>query len=324
MMKPSATPPLSLTRDEGLTQRERGRADRHRVRRGVYTDAAAWQKLRPWERYRLRVEAVGLTWDAPVFCLESAAVHLGLPVYGEPHDIHLLDPDGKSRRFGDVVVHSTKDELELVTSDGVTTTALTETALGLVRVLPPAFGLGVADRALRMLSSHGEAIDFAALAGERCDRRGLRRIEWVNARARVHAESVGESVSRAVIEWLGFDEPELQVVFAAEGPTDRVDFFWRRMQIIGESDGYGKYDATDAEAAKAHFVSEKIREDRLRRQVDGFARWDWGDAMRADRLDAKLRAAGLIPNRPRNATLLATLSANARSLAPTGRHPKPG
>ena len=116
-------PPLSLTRDEALTHRVRGRGDLHRVRRGVYVDAAAWKKLRPWERYRLRVEAVGLTWDAPVFCLESAAVHLGLPSYGEPRDIHLLDPGGKSRRFGDIVVHSTRDDLELVTRDGVTITS---------------------------------------------------------------------------------------------------------------------------------------------------------------------------------------------------------
>ncbi|MGZ8804602.1 MAG: hypothetical protein ACXWZG_04795, partial [Microbacterium sp.] len=188
---PGAVLPLHLSRDEGLTHRTRDRAAQHRVRRGVYTDAAAWQKLTPWERYRLRVAAVGMTWDAPIFCLESAAVLLGLPTYGESRDIHLLDPTGKSRRFGDIVVHSTRDELELVTRDGVTTTTLAETALGLVRVLPPAFGLGVADRALRMLSTDGRTMDFGARGRERSDRRGRRRIEWVAARTTARAESVG-------------------------------------------------------------------------------------------------------------------------------------
>lgn len=319
----SAVLPLHLTRNEGLTARARGRVELHRVRRGVYADAAGWQNLTPWERYRLRVEAVGTTWEAPVFCLESAAVHLGLPIYGEPREIHLLDPEGKSRRFGDIVVHSTKDELELITRGGVATTTVTETALGLMRVLPPAFALGVADRALRLLSAAGQTPDFAALSKERADRRGLRRIEWVSARATARAESVGESVSRAVIEWLGYEEPELQVVFEDEGETDRVDIFWRRMRIIGESDGYGKYDATNAEAAKAHFIAEKVREDRLRRQVNGFARWDWGDTMRAAPMDAKLRAAGLTPIHPQNAPLLATLSSNPRSLAPVRRRTKP-
>ncbi|UUT35080.1 hypothetical protein [Microbacterium elymi] len=95
-------------------------------------------------------------------------------------------------------------------------------------------------------------------------------------RATALAESAGESLSRAVTEWLGYEEPELQVGFAYEGARDRVDFYWRRLRRIGESDGYGKYDANDAAAMKAHFVVEKTREDRLRRHEGGFIRWEWG------------------------------------------------
>ncbi len=69
----------------------------------------------------------------------------------------------------------------------------------------------------------------------------------------------------AVIEWLGYELPEQQVEFRYEGARDRVDMYWRRLRMIGESDGYGKYDASDVAASKAHFVREKLREDRLRR-----------------------------------------------------------
>jgi hypothetical protein len=250
-----------------------------------------------------------------MFCLESAAVILGLPVFGEPRFIHLLEPGGKSRRCGDIVVHGSLDDLDLIERAGMTLTSLADTALELCRVLTPAFALATADTALRLLLPTGTTLDMSALGRQRANRRGRRQLDWVQARATAVSESVGETVSRAVIEWLGFDEPELQTTFAYEGVEDRSDFYWRRNRVIGESDGYGKYDASDAEASKAKFIAEKIREDRLRRHEDGFARWDWGDTMRAEPLGAKLRLAGLTPSRPRKDALLATLRSNPRSLS---------
>jgi hypothetical protein len=261
-----------------------------------------------------------MTWESPVLCLESAAALLALPLFGEPRDIHLLDPGGKSRRFGDVVVHATEDDLDFVTIGGVTTTSFIDTAVALTRVLPPAFALATADTALRLLARRGVTLDFVALGRERSSSRGRRQLEWVNARATAASESAGEAVSRAVIEWLGFDEPEPQVEFDYEGFHDRCDFYWRRKRTIGESDGYGKYDADDAEAAKAHFISEKVREDRLRRHEDAFARWDWADTMRATPLGDKLQRAGLTAQRPPQQALLATLTNNPRSLP---RRPTP-
>lgn len=305
----------SLRNDDGLT----------RIRRGVYANAAEWSTLKPWERYRVRVNAVLSTWDSPILCLESAAVYVGLPIFGEPRDIHLLDVGGKSRRYGDVVVHSRSDELDLVRTNewNVATTSLRETALALCRVQPPALALAVADAAARMLERRGHVLDLRGQAAERADRRGLRRVEWVHGRIDPKAESVGESVSRAVTEWLGFEAPESQVAFDYEGERDRADFFWRGRRVIGESDGYGKYDASDASIMKAHFVREKIREDRLRRHVGGFARWDWSDAMRATPLGDKLHNAGLEPVARRNLALLDTLRSNDRSFPPAPTAPRP-
>jgi len=249
-----------------------------------------------------------------VFCLESAAALLGLPLFGEPRFIHLLSVDGRSWREGDVIVHGTRDEREIVTSGGMSGTALRETAVDLVRVLPPAFAMAVADRTLRVLDQKGETLDFSEFGRAQSSRRGVRQLDWVEAHADPLAESAEESASRVVIRWLGYEDPELQVVFRYEGVEDRTDFYWRRQRRVGESDGYGKYDASDPAAMKAHFVREKKREDRLRRYEDGFLRWDWPDTMRWQPLDRKLAVGGLERVRPIQRAMLATLADNPRSL----------
>ncbi|MDT0183159.1 hypothetical protein Q9S36_23530 [Microbacterium sp. ARD31] len=329
-MSMSVLPPLLLSRDRPS---DVARLDRngalHRVRAGVYVQAAAWSALAPWQRYRVRVQAVTATWSDPVLCLESAAAEIGLPVFGEPREIHLLSSNGRSWREGDVVVHGTRDERSVLARDGIRMTSVADTAVDLCRVLPPAFALAVADAALRMPAGEDApagSLDVAALGRGRSDRRGRRQLDWVGRRATAAAESTGESVSRAVIEWLGFEEPELQREHRHEGALDRTDFFWARTRTIGESDGYGKYDAADADASKAHFIEEKKREDRLRRHEGGFARWDWADAMRAEPLGGKLNAAGLSPVHRRRSAFLATLAANPRSFAPRtrGSRARPG
>jgi len=285
-------------------------ASLRRLRAGVYAIAQEWEALEAWRRYALRVSAVARTWRNPVFCLESAAVLQGLPIFGEPKEIHLLTEHGRSWRQGDVVVHRYSDDREVV-GGRVRVTSVPDTTADLCRVLPPAFGLAVADAASRRT---GEVIRVADRGRAQADPRGVRRLDWVQERTDAAAESVGESVSRAVVEWLGYESPELQTVFDSEGFVDRVDFFWRAQRVIGESDGYGKYDLSNPEDVKRALIKEKIREDRLRRQVGGFARWDWGDAIRWRPLDEKLRAAGLEPVRPAHTAMLRTLSRNLRSI----------
>lgn len=316
-MNAPPTSALLVSREQPF---ELARLDRdrrlHRIRRGAYVRQEVWNGLPPWERYRLRVLAVARTWRSPVFCLESAAVLQGLPIFDEPMDVHLLSEDGRSWSDGDVIVHGYSDPKEVTDAAGIGVTAVADTAVDLARVLPPAFALAVADRAARILRARGEALDFSARGRTQANRRGVRQLDWVQARATAASESPGEAVSRAVIEWLGYETPVLQQEFFHEGETDRSDFYWRRLRIVGESDGYGKYDADDPHAMKAHFVREKKREDRLRRHEGGFARWDWADTMRFEPLDKKLRASGLMPVRPRQSLMLRTLAANPRSFAP--------
>jgi hypothetical protein len=238
-----------------------------------------------------------------------------LPIFGEPTHIHVLSSDGRSWTEGDVIVHGHTDGREVMDAAGQSVTSVADTAVDLARVLPPAFALAVVDAAARMLPAGGVALDVSARGRAQSNRRGVRQLDWVQARAADESESAGESVSRAVIEWLGYEEPELQREFSYEGVTDRSDFYWCRPRIIGESDGYGKYGADDPEAMKAHFIREKKREDRLRRHEGGFARWDWGDTMRFEPLDGKLRDAGLAPLYPRQPWLLGTLAHNPRSFA---------
>lgn len=287
----------------------------HRVRAGVYAVRSEWEALAPWERYSARVHAVAQTWSAPVFCLESAAALRCLPVFGEPREIHLLGAVGTTWREGDVVVHGLRGERVVDGDRGLLSTSIDDTATDLCRVLPPAFALAVADHVLRLPGA--TPTDFAAHGRAEANRRGLRRLDWVQERATSTAESVGESVSRAVIEWLGCAAPDLQVEFHHEGVDDRVDFHWRGARVIGESDGYGKYDAADPDAMKAHFIREKRREDRLRRHEGGFVRWDRSDTIRWRPLDEKLGSADVPRIRPRQDALLATLASNPRSFAPS-------
>ncbi|MDZ8161126.1 hypothetical protein [Microbacterium aquimaris] len=293
------------------TGRLRVRADQDfiRVRTGVYAERRLWHGLAPWDRYLARVHAVAARRPGTVFAFESAAALLGLPIFGEPADIHVYDPErSRSRRFGDVAVHTSEDP-RMIRSGVISVTSVADTTLDLLRVLTPAFALAVADAAIAPLRSDAaDRSHMRALAESRANPRRRDQVLWAVDRADPRSESPGESISRAVIEWSGFEAPELQRWFSSEGFDDRVDFFFPRARAIGESDGYGKYAASEAPEAVRAIVAEKRREDRLRRQCDGFARWDRADALAVTPLRRKLHAAGLRPERAEHAAMLATLA----------------
>ena len=120
-----------------------------------------------------------------------------------------------------------------------------------------------------------------------------------------------ESISRVVIDLLGYPEPELQTRFRVLGRRARVDFFWRDANIVGEADGNGKYFGHDTRTDTA-IRDERRREVALRRVVSGAARWEWGDVVNPARLDAILSAEGLRRIRPSDPQLSAALS-NSRT-----------
>lgn len=285
-----------------------------RIRPGVWVEAAAYDELPPWQKYAVRVHAFALRHPAAVLCLESAAVALGLPLFGQPRTIHAFDPDQRApRRFGDVQVHASATPRAVVSVGGVLATSLLDTVVDLARVLPPAQAVAVADAAISAGQGGTLSLDALRTHGQAQEnRRGRRRMAWVWANADALSESPGETASRIVMDWCGFERPELQVRFEYDGCRDRVDFFFRSLRAIGESDGWGKYQLMKPEQARRLLQEEKRREDRLRRHGHPFARWEAADAWGVTAMCAALNAAGVRQVRPSNAAMLATLRPSSR------------
>lgn len=289
-----------------------------RVRRGVYAAAKPWKALRPWQRYLARVHAYALLHPGAVFAQESAAVLVGLPVYGEPRWIHVLDPSAtRTAASGDVVVHAGVDDREIIEAGPFAFTDLLVTALDLARLLPPAFGLGVVDAVLRptFLGADGLPLLRERIREFRAPR-GRRRADWVLDHADPRAESPAESVSRAVVGWCGFAPPELQVEFRSGDVTDRVDLFWRDVRTIAEADGISKYVSDDPEEMRRRIRSEKRRENRLRPACAHFTRWGWAEANDHVELARILSAVRVPLVNHVNSAMLATLGPHPRSFPP--------
>ena len=282
----------------------------HRVRRGIYVNRVAFDKLPPWRKYAVRVHAFVRLHPDAVLCLESAAVLLGLPLSDEPRDIHVYDPDrSASRRFGDVCVHTSTDPREVIQVGGVFVTGMLDTTVDLARVLPPAFALAVVDAAIA--PAQGGTLTSELLqhhASAQQNQRGVAQLRWLWGHADPRSESTGESISRAVIEWCGFPTPVLQITFHYDGCTDRVDFLFEATKTIGESDGWVKYKMQkEPQRATELLKEEKRREDRLRRRGHPFARWELRDVLRVTPLGDALHAASVRRVRPSQAGMLATL-----------------
>lgn len=280
----------------------------HRVRRGVYAPRAAWEGLAEWDRYLVRVHALALARTDAVFSHESAAALWGLPLFGHPRQIHLFDGRRtRSLTYGDVTVHTSAAARSHVTKDGIRSATADDTVMDLARTLPPAMGLSVADAAAR-----AGLIDPPALlrrAETQRNRWGRHRMMWVLPRIDARAESVTESLSRAVIEWCGFPAPALQTEHRVEGRLYRSDLCWPEHRVIGEADGWAKYAPGSLDALR----DEKRREDALRRAGWRVARWDYAGALQVTPLRAALIAAGLPVTGRADTAQLATVGRNSRS-----------
>jgi hypothetical protein len=287
-----------------------------RVRKGVYTSRARWQELAEWDKYLLRVHAVALTRPAVAFSHESAAALWGLPLFGHPRDIHIFDPRReRSVRYGDISVHTSEDPRSFhVDDDEQRVTTVPDTTLDLMRCFPPSFALAVADAALRLFPAEVSTSLLRTRGHDQRNIRGRARLHWALDRADRRAESVGESVSRAVIEWWGFPAPELQRTHVVEGRTFRSDFSWEDVRVIGESDGWSKY-GTGAPDVRRAVRAEKGRENALRRTGWEVARWDYADVIAGTGLRDALIAAGLPQVRKPQPARLLTVARNPRSLA---------
>lgn len=238
-----------------------------------------------------------------------------------------------SRRAGVITIGRTH-EVPVVMLDGCAATSVEFTVLQLARHAPLIDALAAADAALRV-PRFGSAVPLTTKERLPAEHERLlpyprsRRADAVLRRATHLADSVFESGSRLLIEELGFEAPELQheLWLPELGKRAFLDFYWPGVDVGAEADGRGKYrgegsvgtrgkqsataagsstDAaeTAASVAAAVVISEKDRENAIRRQVRGFDRWDWAEFRRKQPVEARLQALG-VP-RVRRATILIT------------------
>ncbi|MCR2801283.1 hypothetical protein QNO21_08195 [Microbacterium sp. zg-Y818] len=299
--------PLLRTAEVPHPERAVARGELARVRPGVYVPAEAWRDLAPWGRYLARVHAVALGYPDAVFSHESAAALMGLPVFGDPMVVHVLqNPLGRSRLASGIRVHTHRGEREILEIGGLLVTGILDTAVDLARSRHGAIGLSVADAALRADPSL-EAAAMREGNEQRISKRGRAVARWALSRANRLAETALESVSRAVVEWLGFPEPALQVSFRTnDGGHDRSDMVWEPASVAGECDGGMKYDGRFGPAQ--HVIARQgARDARLRRHVRTVAHWGWHDVVPAAPLRDILIGAGLRPKAPEDTAALFSL-----------------
>ena len=320
-------PPLLLSRDRllhGLTPNELAKRVKTsalvRVRHGVYVDGAAWQNLKPWEQYRLRVQAAAETFEKPtVFARQSAASVWGVSFVGLHHPVQALTlkNDGGRSRAGVSRHFAAAAGLQVVTREGLLVTDRIRTVLDLAAFTPFAEAVVPIDHVLRpdrarRLPALTKA-ELEAGIGSNYSTAAGRRIRAVIDFADPASGSAGESWSRALIHLAGFEAPVLQqAIYDSAGLVGYADFHWKQAKVVGEFDGaekYAKAEYLKGQTASQAVVAEKNRENRIRATGMNVVRWDWADLMETGTLERKLAAAGV----PRRRTRSAIIDAQTRS-----------
>ncbi|GHD09938.1 hypothetical protein [Zhihengliuella salsuginis] len=310
--------------DGAAIRRAYHRGELLRLRRGCYVDADDWRRRSAWGRYDYFAEAVARSLPGHAFILRTAARIWGLPLKTVPPDVEV-----RAVRHGGIrrdeprrlrSPHAVAPPNERFPPRGF---GVRHQYLPLPRIHELQGGIAISEFVDTVAQCAGylpfdEAVIVldAALAGrarQRTDKAAvLARIPHVvesrkSNRARrvvgfadAAAESPGESLSRVVIDRLGFAAPVLQYeVRDADGFVARTDFGWPEADVVGEFDGEEKYGRIAAEAGRAGgsvLMAEKVREDRIRRTGAGVARWTWGDVLDPGRLERILTVAG-VPRR---------------------------
>ncbi|MEI2268573.1 hypothetical protein OHB93_04585 [Microbacterium sp. No. 7] len=310
---PVACPvPLLRARDVPHAARIAARGELVSVVRGVYAPTTEWRPLAPWDRYVARIHATILVHPGLVLSHESAAAIWGMPILGDPGVVHALsDPTRTSRLHAGLRMHTTTGARDIVDLGGFAAVSPSDCAVDLARARHVVVGLIAADAALR-LDPAASVESLVEQNEQRPSSRGRRIARWPLHRARAQAESTLESASRAIIELLGYEEPELQTEWSGPGATDRSDFWWPGSEIVGEADGDLKYDGRFGDPASL-LRARRERDHRLRsRGIRSVLHWGWSDLVDPDALDGILRGAGLpriaLPDPYRLATARAALA----------------
>lgn len=282
-----------------------------RLHRGRYLPTPVWERLSDEDRHLCRVlSAHAAASVPPVFSHVSAAIMLGMPIYGPIDErVHLTnDVEGAGVATPGVVRHRSRLGADDIVSVGeLRCTSPERTILDLARSSPAEVALAATDGYLREHFRVGRRVDpflFAEWQGEMADRLaalrgafGVRAARKVLELADPRTDSVLESVSHLQLDRLGF-EVELQV--EVPGPSGRsyfVDFELLGLELFGECDGKAKY--TDERLRAGRSAEELVYRDKRRQDwICGstrkkMIRWGSPDVVTPSVFARRLRAFGV-------------------------------
>lgn len=214
-----------------------------RVRRGVWAPEARWRGLKPWERCQQEHRALDMAARNPlIFCRESSVLMRGWPILHVPQQAHVVlgvHGTGSRRTDREITGHSwpvTADEVE--DSGDVFTTTAARTVADCARELPLRDAVVIADYYLHE-GGEAEAVERYLHGGGL--RRGIRRAAVVLRRADGRSDSVGETLTRLILEDAGLGGFVPQCRVDTEWGTYFADFAWPECAVIVEFDGDIKY-----------------------------------------------------------------------------------
>jgi len=235
-----------------------------------FADSATWNALDTQAQHLFLARAIVRQRPDLVFNRQTAAVIWGLSVTRSSlASIHASAQGTHHGSQGLLALHHDAGHLEQTTHIGLPVTTLSRTVFDCACHLPFGEGLAVADAALRVGATTKD--EMRSYAAGRSGARNIRRARLVIEHANGLAANGGESVARATMLELGFEEPTLQLMIVDPMTKERryVDFAWCRddgTYVFGELDGKEKYlnpTMTGGRRAVDVLADERRRESRL-------------------------------------------------------------
>lgn len=294
--------------DRSRLYRELAAGTYRRIARGVLVPESLWAELDADARHRLFVVAIAerMPGDEVVAHVSAAALWRLPAIQAWPDRVQTLGPAiGGGRSATERLRRTGAPDDQAVVIDGVPVTSLARTVVDISRTESLDTALVVADAALRRRDDPVAGLPREAPTRADLERElarvprfhGERRAERVIALADGRAQLPGETLSRLTMMRLGVPLPVLQHrIVGASGRCYDLDFYWPDQNIGGEFDGKVKYLDPRYRAgrtAEQVVYDEKVREDELRLELDGFGRWDWRIARSPGLLEERLRRIGL-------------------------------